>query len=127
MDPLAIGLFDLSDRRLAWLGQRQQVLAQNVANADTPGYQPRDLQPFAQALAGADPPRMAMTSPLDLPPLAQGDWLAAHAVRPEAIAPDGNAVQVEDQLAKVADTQSAQQLVLGLYKKYLGMFHTALS
>ena len=37
-------------KRLAWLGQRQQVLAQNIANADTPGYQPRDIEPFRDLL-----------------------------------------------------------------------------
>jgi flagellar basal-body rod protein FlgB len=36
-------------QRLEWLGQRQQVLAGNIANADTPGYVPRDLRPLAFA------------------------------------------------------------------------------
>jgi flagellar basal-body rod protein FlgB len=31
-------------RRMDWLSQRQTVLSQNVANADTPNYQPRDLK-----------------------------------------------------------------------------------
>src|SRR3954449_3551650 len=35
-------LFDLISARSAWLGQRQAVLGQNVANADTPGSRPRD-------------------------------------------------------------------------------------
>ena len=34
-------------QRLEWLGQRQQVLAGNIANADTSGYVPRDLRPLA--------------------------------------------------------------------------------
>ena len=39
MDPKRIGLFDLAERRLAWTDQRRGVLAQNIANANTPGYQ----------------------------------------------------------------------------------------
>ena len=42
--------------RMQWQQQRQQVLAQNVANADTPGFQPEDLKPFTlktPARAGA--------------------------------------------------------------------------
>ena len=31
------GVFDLAEQRLAWLDQRQRMLAQNVANANTPG------------------------------------------------------------------------------------------
>ena len=38
---------------MAWLEARQRVLAGNVANADTPGYQPRDVRSFASVLAGA--------------------------------------------------------------------------
>ena len=39
-------LFDLISARSTWLGQRQAVLGQNVAHADTPGYLPRDLEPL---------------------------------------------------------------------------------
>ena len=39
------GLFHLLGQRMDWLGQRQKVLAQNIANADTPEYVPHDLKP----------------------------------------------------------------------------------
>src|SRR3546814_2705238 len=39
------GLFNLLGKRMEWLGQRQKVLAQNIANADTPDYVPHDLKP----------------------------------------------------------------------------------
>ena len=45
MDITNIGLFQLADKRLAWADQRQQVLAQNVANSDTPGYRAKAV-PF---------------------------------------------------------------------------------
>ena len=38
--------------RLSWLDERQRVIAQNVANADTPGYAARDFN-FADALKSA--------------------------------------------------------------------------
>jgi flagellar basal-body rod protein FlgB len=38
-------LFKLISARLAWLSQRQVVIGQNLANADTPDYRPRDLRP----------------------------------------------------------------------------------
>jgi flagellar basal-body rod protein FlgB len=36
-----IDLFNLAEQRLAWADRRQAVLAQNVANANTPGYKPQ--------------------------------------------------------------------------------------
>ena len=53
MDPKRIGLFDLAERRLAWTDQRRGVLAQNIANANTPGFKPHDLKSFAATLGGA--------------------------------------------------------------------------
>jgi flagellar basal-body rod protein FlgB len=39
---------------------------------------------------------------------------------------DGNAVALDEQLVKVADTDTTHQLVTTIYKAYLGMFRTAL-
>ena len=120
-----IGLFRLAERRLAWVGQRQQLLAQNVANASTPGFQPRDLPPFAKTLARADlTAGLVRTSASHM----AGTQAApgSRPVRPRERAPDGNAVSMEDQLIKVADTAGAQELVANLYRKYHGMFRTAL-
>lgn len=123
VDPAGIGLFQMAERRLAWAGQRQAVLAQNVANANTPGYQPRDVAPFA-AMLGSVAPGLAATDPGHMQP-AVGAAGLRHA-RPRERAPDGNAVSLEDQLVKVADTSSTQELVANLYRKYHDMFRTAL-
>ncbi len=120
-----IGLFRLAEQRLAWVGRRQELLAQNVANANTPGYQPRDLAPFAQALAHADPAAaLVRTDPMHI--AASSTAQSDRPFRPRERAPDGNGVSVEDQLTKVADTSSTQELVANLYRKYNGMFRTAL-
>ena len=42
----SLGLFQAVKKRLNWLGQRQEVLAQNIANADTPNYRASDLKPY---------------------------------------------------------------------------------
>ena len=41
-----IPVFAMLRNRLGYLADRQQMIAQNVANSDTPGYTPRDLRPF---------------------------------------------------------------------------------
>lgn len=119
-----IGIFKLAERRLAWAAGRQQVLAQNVANANTPGYLARDVAPFSAALAQAAGPPLSRTAPAHI----QGAALraAAWAPRPTERAPDGNAVSLEEQLTKVADTSGTQELAINLYRKYQGMVRTAL-
>jgi flagellar basal-body rod protein FlgB len=123
MDTTDIGLFRLAERRLAWVDQRQRVLAQNVANANTPGYQPRDVAPFSASLgaAGAD---MIRTDPSHL----SGSPSTASSIRAkvQGRSPNGNGVSMEEQLGKVADTSSTQELVTNLYRKYQGLFRTAL-
>ena len=44
-------ILGLAASRLDWLDDRQRVLARNIANSDTPGYVPRDEQPFGKSLA----------------------------------------------------------------------------
>lgn len=117
-----IGLFDLAEQRLAWVDRRQELLAQNVANADTPGYRPRDLAPFAALLTGA-PLAVSTTDPRHL---AGRSAAAAANIAAGELAPDGNGVKLDEELAKVADTDTTQSLVTGLYSKYLGLFRDAL-
>lgn len=125
MNPDQIALFSLADRRLAWADRRQQVLTQNIANADTPGFRGRDVVPFAAQLAG----RVLAPAPVALPPGALAGTSPSRAdtrALPTATTPDGNGIQLDAQLMRVADTETTQALVTGLYGKYLGMFRTAL-
>ena len=124
MDPTRIGLFDLAERRLAWIEQRQGVLARNIANASTPGFRPSDLPPFQTTLSRLGTMEPARTQSGHLQG-TQGALKAATS-RPQARAPDGNAVAMEEQLTKVADTQTTQALVTTIYRKYVGMFNLAL-
>lgn len=124
MDTTDIGLFRLAERRLAWVDQRQRVLAQNVANADTPGYQPRDVSPFSASL-GAAGAELVRTDPSHLSGNPGGGASSMRAKAPGR-SPSGNGVSMEEQLGKVADTASTQELVTNLYRKYQGLFRTAL-
>jgi flagellar basal-body rod protein FlgB len=126
MDPSSIPLFDLAEQRLAWTDRRQGVLAQNIANLNTPGWQAKDLRPFAQAMAAATGPALARTDPGHL--AGTQDTAAQSLLAPQSGAkqPDGNAVSMDDQLMKVSDTAQAQQVATTLYRKYLSMFSLAL-
>jgi flagellar basal-body rod protein FlgB len=125
MSPMRTALFDLAQRRLAWVEQRQSVLARNVANASTPGFQPRDLSSFATTLNQTSLSGPTRTQPNHLGPQGAGPY-AERTDRPRARSPDGNAVAMEEQLTKVADTETAQATAITIYRKYMTMFGMAL-
>ena len=126
MDPTRTSLFDLAQRRLSWLDQRQQVLARNVAHADTPGWQARDLRPFADILADGSGVAPARTSTRHLSGTLDHMQGRGKTLRAHARMPDGNDVSIEDQLTRVAGTETQQSLVNGVFRKYLGLFRIAL-
>lgn len=116
-------LLGLAASRLGWLDDRQRVLARNIANADTPGYVPRDEQPFSRSLAdqAAAPVR---TDPMHLP--GSAGTAGTVVVQPRQRSIDGNAVALDEQMTKVADTDTQQRLVTTLYGKYMSLYATAL-
>jgi flagellar basal-body rod protein FlgB len=125
LDPTRIALFDLADQRLAWVANRQTLLAQNIANADTPKWRSRDLQPFDATLETLSV-TPSMTDPRHLAGTVSAAALSTSGGLAGERAPDGNAVSLDRELVKVGETDMAHALVTDLYKKYLGMFRTAL-
>lgn len=126
MDPSSIGLLDLAEQRLKWLGARQSVLATNVANADTPGWKARDLKPFSDVLASSS---ISMHAPVRTDPrhlLGSLPDNAGVSVLHGEQAPDGNQVSLDQQLEKIAQTDSDHEAVTALYRRYVGMFKEAL-
>jgi flagellar basal-body rod protein FlgB len=126
MDPSRTSTIALAERRLAWLDTRQAVLAQNMANADTPGYRPRDITPFATLLArGGSGVTLART---DGQHIAQRRGEAPARLDRSAVerSPNGNAVSLDREAMRVADTDTAHALATGLHRRWLGMFRTAL-
>jgi flagellar basal-body rod protein FlgB len=126
MDPTKIGLFDMAEKRLVWTAQRQSVLAGNIANANTPAYQARDIDSFASVLAGQGGVEPTRTQPGHLAGTLPSGLASVTKDPPKARALDGNSVALDEQLTKVADTETTQALVTTVWKKYMGMFSMAL-
>lgn len=126
MDPTKIGLFDLAEKRLVWTAQRQGVLAANIANANTPSYQARDIESFSAVLAGQGPVAPTRTQPGHMAGTLVGGLASVTKDPPKSRALDGNTVTLDQQLTKVADTETTQALVTTVWKKYMGMFSMAL-
>lgn len=110
---------------------RQKVLAENVANAETPGYAARDIKApdfFRMAVHGesGEGVATALTNPMHI----AGPRITAGAIRPKDIGgyevtPDGNAVSLEDQMMKVTSNQMDYQVASSLYQRSLGLLKTA--
>ena len=122
---MTLNLIGLAADRLVYLAQSQSVLAQNIANIDTPGYVSRMPVAFSDALSGTGNLALATTNALDIPS-SPSQSVGTQTATIAARAPDGNAVSLESQLAAVAGTQINQQYAVNIYKTYLGMFTTAL-
>jgi flagellar basal-body rod protein FlgB len=119
--------------RMEWSQARQKVLAENVANADTPGFRPRDLVPpqFGEPNHLASPQvsgvALARTEPLHLAGFP-GTGSEFHAISKGnfEVRATGNAVNLEDQMMKVAGNQMDYQIATALYTRSLNLFKTAL-
>jgi len=122
------GLDGLLTQKIAYLNQRQAVLAENVANADTPGYKAHDLTPFTfddalkQTSVG-----MTITDPRHIIPASMaGVNGQSTKVKTLETLPDGNSVDLESEMMKVGETAVDYQAITSIYKKVSGWFNIAL-
>lgn len=128
----SLPLFAALTKRMDWLGERQKVLANNVANSDTPNFQAKDLKPLSfQELIRDSEKRVSMTathvahqasSPGGAPRVA--DQIQED---PYEVSPQGNGVVIEEQLMKIGETRMSYELTTNMYRKHLDMFRMALS
>ena len=117
-----------------WLTERQKVLAQNIANANTPGYAPKDLKKISLKAAldqntTTGGLRMQTADSRHMPGGAamSGDYDIEVTDAEFAIgSPDGNAVSLEDELIKMSETQMEYATAVNLYRKRVSMIKTAL-
>ena len=126
-----IPIFSMLRTKLHWHQERQRLLAENVANADTPEFKPFDLAPpkfdaGAAGVAGVAPVTLLRTSPTHL---ASSDSAATYNTQPGhdfEVVPTGNAVSLEDEMMKVASNQMDFQAATALYARGLGLIKTAI-
>ena len=131
MEITDLPLFSMLKQRMTWLNQRQDLLSQNVANADTPKYIARDLKDldFDQMLSGSGRTGTSMMATnarhFSLTP-SRGGKFEDHEAPDQEFSPNGNAVALEVQMIKVADTQAQYQAAANIYAKAMRMMKTAI-
>jgi len=122
-------IFSMLRTRMNWHQDRQRVLAENVANADTPNYRSRDLAPLdfgRQVQQASAQLQLALTAPSHLPGPAGTSAFATERQSKYDVRPTGNAVNLEDEMMKVAANQMDHQAAISLYSRSMGLFRTAL-
>jgi flagellar basal-body rod protein FlgB len=135
MDLGQIPLFARLRGRLGYLSERQKVIAENVANSDTPGYSPRDLKPFSfqaqVAQAGGAMQAVSMPGHMVSPSARRSGGSAASggakAIRSNdsETTLDGNSVVLEEEMMKMTDARMNYDAAIGFYQKSLNLLRLA--
>jgi flagellar basal-body rod protein FlgB len=129
MDLNEIPLLSMLRGRMGYLNQQQRLIAENVANADTPGYTPRDLKPFTVPASTNGALGQAVTQP--------GHMQSPHASTDPSVAfkpidskdsetrLDGNSVVLEEQMIKMGDARNSFDAAVSFYEKAMTLLQTA--
>lgn len=125
-------LFKALGAKMNYLSQRQRVISQNIANADTPGYRPQDLTPvdFGKVIKNITHSRNVALETTDAQHLPPPNTVAEAKEKVQKktydVAPTGNAVVMEEQLINAGRTNMDYNLMTTLYQKNMRMIQIAL-
>jgi flagellar basal-body rod protein FlgB len=138
MDLAQIPLFSMLKGRLGYLSERQKVIAENVANADTAKFVPNDLKAFsfdakmqAQQLqqAGVGGSTMAATQAGHMAPKnerkAPGGPFKTVKAPDSEMTLNGNAVVLEDEMIKMTEARMNYDAAISFYQKSMGLLRMA--
>ena len=123
-----IPILSMLRERMEWHQERQRVLAENVANADTPNYRARDLAPpdFSHEMQLARWRSIAPTRSISPRRPAAARRSPPTAAAATQIRPRGNSVTHEDEMMKVASNQMDYEAVTSLYTRSLALIKLAI-
>ena len=123
-----LSILTLASALSAHASARQEVIAENVAHADTPGYRARDLADFASLIEDGPGFSARTTRPGHIP---FGAGPQGFEPREDAAfgaeTPNGNSVSLEDQMTRAAEVRQEHDLAVGVYAKALDILRTAVT
>ena len=123
-----LSILNLASALAAHAGARQEVIAENVAHADTPGYRARDLADFATILDSGPAFSARMTRPGHFAFGADPRGFEPRdAAALGAETPNGNSVSLEDQMLRAAAVRQEHDMALGVYSKALDILRTTVT
>jgi flagellar basal-body rod protein FlgB len=130
MDLSKLDVFRMAGQKMGWITERQTVLANNIANADTPNYRAKDLKSlnFSRMLDDAPQMRVARTTSGHIMGSAgRSDFRVVRERTSDVyeVNPNDNSVIMEEQLMKVSESTMQYQLATNIYHKNLSMLKIA--
>jgi len=126
-----IPIFSMLRTRMQYAQQRQQVLAENVSNADTPNYRAHDLvapkfpEPTEMTTGSVARVTLAQTDSGHIGALGGNSAFDSESPK-YGVRPTGNAVNLEDEMIKIAANQMDYQAATALYTRSLNLIKVAL-
>lgn len=119
-----IEVFRLSQALAGHAAARQAVIAINIANADTPGFKALAMPPLPDAGKSSSPDfRKTRPGHISSPPTAQLDRSSDIS---NATSPNGNSVNIENELLKAAETEQNHSRAIAVYHSALGILRSSL-
>ena len=108
MDNASTSWLRTASQKMSWLAERQKVISENIANADTPSYTARDVEDFGDFLTRPAGRSVEIRN-------AKSEWGTSF---------DGNGVVLEEQSILAAETSDQYRLASRLYGKAHQMIAT---
>ncbi len=119
----SVQLFSIASQKAQWLTEKQGVIASNIANASTTGYQSREIEPFSSILksqASGFSGGLSRTHSKHLN--AQGITDRSHASKGTTqsieISHSGNSVSIEAELIKGSEVARSYALNANIVKSF---------
>lgn len=122
-----LSLFDMMQKRMAYLSEKQAVIANNIANSDTPKYIPKTLeeQDFSAQLGKSISMKRTNAKHLDAGALKpQYDVVDQRNVQ---LKPNGNGVNTEQEAYKMMRNQGEYTTTTNLYRRTMSMMRHAIN
>lgn len=121
-------VFETAHAMATHAGQRQAIIAQNVANADTPGFVARDLPSFQEIYSPAQSEHafQRATRAGHLHGRAGADIEGLVTEDRSFAAPDGNSVSLETEMLRATDAKRQHDRSLAIYKSALTILRSSL-
>lgn len=132
MDLGKLTIFNAVKKRMEWTATRQEVLAQNIANANTPDFRARDMKPYEfKDILRSEAMQINMTTsgPNHIAGRQKSirDFSSEVMRNPYETSPDGNSVVLEEQMSKLNETTISHKFTNEIYRKHLAMLKIALT
>ena len=118
-----LGLTRMAQALAAHSGSRVELVALNIANADTPGFRAKDMKPFGQSLKD----REFLLRSTRVGHIAnESSFLGRSGMSGSGMAPNGNDVSLDQQMMKAVEARQSHEMALAVYRSTSAIIRTSL-